>query len=144
MLHIFKDLADYLNPLNSIFQEENLKVTRAFSEIELTVHGIQDLLDSNCSGHHFEEFYNKNKDSEIISFHDVQLTRLYAVNPQGIKVKCRKLQERLLSHLKARFPSQKEIQLFTVFDSEKNSDLRYRTEKNKPWKGSFNHIDSKV
>ena len=129
LLHIFKDLIIYLQPLNDLFQKQELILSEAFHEIDMTLETLQELVDSDSQGNYFEKFCSDNNDVENVKFHNIELSNLYGVRINNMKNKSKELQKILLSHLKSRFPCQKELKLFTIFDIKKISQIETETER---------------
>jgi len=128
LLHIFRDLLNFLDPLNSIFQDQSLTIDQAFREIDTTIKNLEELASSGSLGDFFGEFYHANQGLEEIKFHDVILTRLYGVTLESMAKKSKSLHKSLLENLKERFPCQEELKPFTIFDlktiSEKDEKER--------------------
>ena len=53
LLHIFRDLLNFLDPLNSIFQDQSLTIDQAFREIDTTIKNLEELASSGSLGDFF-------------------------------------------------------------------------------------------
>ena len=78
-LHIFTDIADFavfLDPLNNLFQKEDLKLGEAEKKIELTIQSVELLCESENHGEYFKHFLGSIQDQDNITFHEIELTEL--------------------------------------------------------------------
>ena len=129
LLNIFRDLMTYLDPLNFLFQKEHLTVAQAYRELDATIANLEEFSDSEEHGKYFHDFVESNKDNDPRIFLNRKLTQLYGVNIENMSNKSKKLQRTLLKHLKDRFPSQKDLQVFRIFDLATISTLSYISER---------------
>ena len=113
LLHIFKDLIIYLQPLNDLFQKQQLTLSEAFQENNMTLQTLQELVDSYSQRNYFKKFCNDNNNIEKVKFHNIELSNLYGAKIENMKIKSKELQKILLCHLKSKFSCQNELKLFT-------------------------------
>jgi len=79
---------------------------------------LEELLKSDSFSQRFDSCL-LNVDISAPEFKDIKLTHLFGVVIENMKNKEKNLFQKLLNHLKLRFPSNENLRLFTLFDFEK-------------------------